>query len=84
MDKGTTAPRPAAERKGPYSYGVYGLSEWEVLIPAGRAKLRLRFTGGETGGYGATPARFTTANSSIAALIEESEYFKSRRIVRLG
>ncbi len=67
----------------PARYGIYGLSEWEALIPAGRAKMRVHFAGGETTGFGRKPAIFTTSSRAVARLIEESEHFKSGRIVRL-
>lgn len=66
-----------------YVYGVYGLSEWQALIPVGRAKLRINFSGGETGGYGLVPATFVTTDRSVAMMIEKSEYFKTGRIRRL-
>lgn len=65
-------------------FGVYGLTEWETLIPAGRAKLRVRFTGGSLSGYGVVPATFTTYNLHVKLLIENSPQFKSGRIKRLA
>lgn len=73
----------AAARDREYRYGVYGLSEWVALIPAGKARLRVSFAGGETSGYGRVPASFVTTDRSLAFLIENSDYFKSGRIVRL-
>ena len=61
-------------------YGVYGLTEWQVLIPAGRAKVSIRFTGGSLSGYGIVPATFATSNPYIQRLVQNSPEFRSRRI----
>lgn len=66
-----------------YVYGVSGLTEWQALITVGSAKVRIPFTGGSLSAYGQVPARFATCDPSVARLIEDSEYFKSRRIRRL-
>lgn len=70
-------------RRHRYVYGVYGLSEWVALIPAGKARLRICFTGGGTSGHGTSAASFATRDASIATLIERSSYFRTGRIVRL-
>lgn len=70
-------------RQTTYVYGVDGLTEWQVLLVAGRAKVKLRFTGGSMSGYGQVPAKFITKNAAIAKIIENSEYFKQGRIRRL-
>lgn len=76
---------PAAVKERPRTvFGVYGLTEWETLVPAGRAKLRVRFTGGSLSGYGVVPATFTTYNMHIKLLIENSPQFNSGRIKRLA
>jgi len=72
-----------AEERPQTEFGVYGLTEWETLIPAGRAKLRVRFTGGSLSGYGVVPATFVTRNPHIKLLIENSPQYKSGRIKRL-
>lgn len=61
-------------------YGVYGLTEWQVLLPAGRAKVRVRFTGGSLSGYGVVPATFVTSNPYVQKLVQNSPEFRSRRI----
>lgn len=66
-----------------YRYGVFGLSEWVALIPVGKAKLRVRFSGGETSGFGRVPAEFVTTDPTVARLIQESDYFRQGRIKRL-
>lgn len=76
-------PRAGGERRR-YCYGVFGLTEWQVLIPAGRAKVRIRFTGGSLSSYGVVPATFTTSNPYISNLIQGSKEFKSSRIKLLG
>lgn len=65
-------------------YGVYGLTEWQVLIPAGRAKVRVRFTGGSLSSYGVVPATFATSNPYVRHLIQNSDEFRSGRIKFLG
>lgn len=67
-----------------YRYGVYGLSEWVALIPAGKAKLRISFSGESNGGFGTAPATFETTDSSVARIIEKSAYFRNGRIRRLS
>lgn len=76
-----TGKRP--DHKRTYRYGVYGLTEWVAVIPAGKAKLRIRFAGGETSGYGRVPAQFVTPSRTVAAMIENSEYYRQGRIVPL-
>lgn len=64
-------------------YGIHGLTEITVTIPAGKAWMMVHFTGGALTGYGVTPATFTTANPNVQALIERSPQFCSGRIKRL-
>lgn len=73
-------PDPGFRDGRSYCYGVYGLSEWVVLIPIGGAKLRLTFTGGSASECGLRPATFVTKNIEIARAIEQSEYYRSGRI----
>ena len=65
------------------TYGVRGLLEWQLSLPAGNATLLLHFTGGIMGTNGVLPAKYTTGNKVLQRLIEESKYFKSGRIVIL-
>ncbi|MBD5205346.1 MAG: hypothetical protein HDS71_02635 [Bacteroidales bacterium] len=83
MNTGKENKAQGARNVKEFRYGVYGLSEWVALIPAGQAKLRVCFAGGETSGYGRVPASFVTRDRSLALLIENSIYFKTGRIVRL-
>lgn len=64
-------------------YGVHGLTEITVNIPAGKAWMKVNFTGGSLTGYGVTPATFATANINVQTLIERSPQFCSGRIKRL-
>lgn len=66
-----------------YVYGISGLTEWQALITVGSARVRIPFTGGSLSAYGQVPARFSTTDASVARIIEDSVYFKSRRIRRL-
>ena len=72
-------------RSGPhlYKYGVTGLTEWQAVIAAGNARIRIPFTGGMMTGYGCVPAMFVTESAAIAKIIEKSEYFLTRRIRRI-
>lgn len=63
------------------TYAVYGLTEWQALIPAGRAIVRVNFTGGMMSSLGVVPATFSTNNESVQRLIENSDYYKQKRIV---
>ena len=62
------------------TYGIYGLTEWEAVIPIGRATVRVRFAGGSRSAYGVIPATFTTANPAVKRVIENSRYFLDGRI----
>ena len=61
-------------------YGVYGMMEWEAVIPTRSNKVKICFTGGSLSGYGTTPAKFSTTNPAIIHLIESSPQFRSGRI----
>lgn len=68
------------EQKLTKTYAVHGLMEWVAQIPAGKATLRVPFSGGTQTAYGVTPALFTTSNTLYMAVIENSSYFKQGRI----
>lgn len=68
----------------PKVYGVYGLTEWHALLPLGRRKVRVSFTGGALSGYGVVPATFATAHPVLQHVIEHSEHFRSGKIVLMG
>ena len=84
MNRYNFVPTPKAASRIRYAYGVYGLSEWVALIPVGKAKLRVSFTGGATNGYGTVPATFVTTDRSVSRIIENSEYFMTGRIRRIS
>jgi len=46
--------------------------------------LYVPFTGGTQTEYGVTPAKYSTANAVVQAIIERSEYFRKGRIVLLS
>lgn len=58
--------------------------EWQCQIRSGKATLHIPFTGGTQTEYGVTPAKYSTANPVVQAIIERSEYYKRGRIVSLG
>lgn len=66
------------------TYGAKGLMEWQCDIKSGKAMLHVPFTGGTQTEYGVTPAKYTTENPVIQAMIERSDHFKRGRIVLLS
>lgn len=61
-------------------YGVDNLIDWAVSIKAGKATMRVHFTGGATTARGIVPATFATADPVKQAIIEKSNYFKTGQI----
>lgn len=61
-------------------YGVDNLIDWTVGIKAGKATMRVHFTGGATTARGIVPATYATANPVKQAIIEKSHYFKTGQI----
>lgn len=61
-------------------FGAYGYTECEMLVPVGRARLRVRFQGGAVSAFGVVPARFETSNPVLQAAIRRSPQYKSGRI----
>lgn len=68
------------DRNGVSTYAVHGLTECELLIPAGHAHLRIRFSGGSLSALGSVPATFTTRSRIVMQLIEKSPQFIQGRI----
>lgn len=69
------------------TYGVRGLMEWQVQLPtgfAGKPYITIKFEGGQMTGYGVTPARFTTSDETLQAIIERSEPFRKKKILLLN
>lgn len=65
------------------TYIAKGLLEFQMVIPIGRAKIRICFSGGSMGSNGVLPARYTTDNPVIQKIIEDSEHMKKGRIAIL-
>lgn len=65
------------------TYGVYGLIDWTARIPIGKARLSVQFQGGALTKYGTTPAEFTTSDPFTQRVIEDSDYYRSKKIVTL-
>lgn len=62
------------------TYGVDGLIEWHINVPAGRVLLNIEFTNGKFSGYCMAPAVYRTADPVVQRAIERSSYFRSGRI----
>lgn len=63
------------------TYGVPGLVDWVAQIKVGAATVKVHFSGGALTAYGVTPAEYTTDNPFLQRVIEQSQYFKSGRIL---
>lgn len=61
-------------------YEVKGMMEWHPMFVAGRARVRVSFTGGHLGEGCVAPARFETSDPVVQRLIEKSAAFRSGRI----
>ena len=66
------------------TYGVSGLMDWTTQIKTGKVSVSVHFTGGALTAYGVTPAKYSTSNPFFQRVIENSEQFKSGRIMLLG
>lgn len=66
------------------TYGVRGLLEWKMAITAGKAAVRINFSGGTMGSNGVRPAKFVTDNPAIQALIESGEHYRSGKVFLYG
>lgn len=66
------------------TYGVRGLLEWKMTLRAGKARIKVAFTGGSMGGNGVVPAKYVTDNPAIQRLIEDSKHFRSGRVYLHG
>lgn len=65
------------------TYGAPRYMDWVAQLKAGAATVRIHFTGGALTAYGVTPAEYTTTNPVIQRVIEQSQYYKEGRIVKL-
>ena len=61
-------------------YGVKGLMEWKITIPAGKAKFDFHFSGGMNTAFGEVPATYETKDRLYQLVIENSDYYKSGKI----
>lgn len=79
----STAPCKRPER---VTYGINGLMEAVIELPTGSFLypfMRIGFEGGQLTSYGVTPAKYTTEDSFIQKLIEESEWFEMGKIQKI-
>lgn len=65
------------------TYGAPRYMDWVAQLKVGAATVRIHFTGGALTAYGVTPAEYTTTNPVIQRVIEQSQYYKEGRIVKL-
>lgn len=65
------------------TYGAPRYMDWVAQLKAGAATVRIHFTGGALTAYGVTPAEYTTTNPVVQRVIEQSQYYKEGRIVKL-
>lgn len=72
-----------SDRRGISTYAVYGLTECQMLIPAGNARLRIHFSGGSLSALGTVPATFSTKSRIVMQLIEKSPQFLQGRIIKI-
>ena len=63
------------------TYAVKGLIEWQMVLNVGGATMRLCFSGGRMGVNGVIPAKYTTDSPAIQKMIEDTDYFKQKRII---
>lgn len=61
-------------------YGVYNIVEWYANIRAGKATVRVLFSGGAMTTQGVTPATFTTNDPIVQLAIEHSEPYRNGKI----
>lgn len=61
-------------------YAVRGLLDWQKALYVGGAIIRIHFSGGQMGSNGVIPAKYTTDNEAIQAIIEKTPEFKSGKI----
>ncbi len=61
-------------------YGVYNIVEWYANIRAGKATVKVLFSGGAMTTQGVTPATFTTNDPIVQLAIEHSEPYRNGKI----
>ena len=62
------------------TYIAKGLIEFNMHIRVGGASLRICFSGGTMGSNGVIPAKYSTDNPALQAIIEKSDQFKKGMI----
>lgn len=65
------------------TYAARGLLDWQMAINVGGAIIRICFSGGSMGGNGVIPARYSTDNPALQAIIESTPQYKSGKIYLL-
>lgn len=66
------------------TYGSPNLMEWQCNIKCGGATIGIHFAGGNQTAYGVNPAKYTTEDPALQAIIENSGYFREGRILLLS
>ena len=65
------------------TYGVEGYVDLQCVIPVGKARAVVHFTGGTMTAYGVTPAEYSTGDPVRQKIIEGSLLFRQGRIILL-
>lgn len=63
------------------TYAARGLLDWQIALNVGGAIIRVCFSGGSMGSNGVIPAKYVTDSIVMQRVIEDSDYYKSGRIV---
>ncbi|MCH5227309.1 MAG: hypothetical protein J1F16_05775 [Muribaculaceae bacterium] len=62
------------------TYAARGLLDWQMALNVAGAIIRICFTGGSMGSNGVIPAKYTTDNPAMQAIIEKTRSFTSGKI----
>lgn len=71
-------------KKKSITYGVYGMMEYQAIIPMGKARLKVHFTDGSITSIGQNPAKFTTSDFMTQHAIENSDLYLRGFIKRIN
>ncbi len=71
-------------KKKSITYGVYGMMEYQSIIPMGKARLKVQFTDGSITSIGQNPAKFTTSDFMTQHAIENSNLYLRGFIKRIN
>lgn len=66
------------------TYGTPTMMEYVAVIKLGKTTLRVPFSGGTITAYGVNPATYSTSNPIYQRAIENSEAYRSGRIVKMS